>query len=58
MKKFECGTLLPGCNWSTSSDKEAEVVQHAVDHMRTTHNESVIRPSMVEAIKQRVRETA
>ena len=57
MKKFECGTLVPGCDWQTSANEEAEVVRRAVDHMRERHGETVIRENMVENIKHRVRDT-
>jgi predicted small metal-binding protein len=54
MKHFECGTLVPGCEWHTRADEEAEVVRRAVDHLRVTHGEEVIRPSMVDHIKERI----
>lgn len=56
MKTFECGSLVPGCDWHTRAEEEAEVVRRAVEHLRTTHGEDVIRPPMVEAIKSRIRD--
>lgn len=56
MKRFDCGTLVPGCDWHTRADDEAEVVRRAVEHLRVTHGEEVIRPSMVDHIKQRITE--
>ena len=56
MKRFECGTLVPGCDWHTRADEEAEVVRRAVAHMRAAHGEYVIRPSMVDHIKERIRD--
>lgn len=56
MKTFECGTLVPGCGWKTSASEEADIVQHAVDHMKSAHGETVMRTSMVEAIKQRIKQ--
>lgn len=56
MKRFDCGTLVPGCDWHTRADDEAEVVRRAVEHLRVTHGEDVIRPSMVDHIKQRITE--
>ncbi len=56
MKHFECGTLVPGCEWHTRAEDEAEVIRRGVDHMRVTHGEEAIRPSMVEHIKERIRE--
>lgn len=56
MKTFECGTLVPGCDWHARAEEEAEVVRRAVEHLRTTHGEDIIRPAMVENIKSRIRD--
>ncbi len=58
MKTFECGTLVPGCDWETSAENEAEIVRRAVEHMKSAHGETVIRETMVDAIKKRIKETA
>jgi len=54
MKEFQCGSLVPGCEWHTRADEEAEVMRRAVEHMRETHGETVIRETMVEAIRSRI----
>jgi len=54
MKKFHCGTLVPGCEWHTRADSEAEIVSRTIDHLRETHGETTIRPSIVEQIKERM----
>ena len=54
MKEFHCGSLVPGCEWHTRADEEAEVMRRAVDHMRETHGETVIRETMIEAIRSRI----
>ncbi len=54
MKSFECGTLVPGCQWRTVAEDGAEVVRRAAEHLRTAHGEEEIRPNMVEQIKARV----
>ncbi len=56
MKTFHCGSLVPGCDWHTRSDSDAEIVFRTVDHLRQTHGETIIRPSIVEQIKQRTLE--
>jgi predicted small metal-binding protein len=56
MRKFECGTLVPGCQWHTRADEEAEVVRRAVEHLREVHGETIIRQNMVDNIKARIRE--
>ena len=55
MRLFECGTLVPGCDWHTRAEEDAEVTRRAVDHIRTAHQEDIIRESMVDAIKARIR---
>ncbi|MCM2477456.1 DUF1059 domain-containing protein [Rhizobium sp. CG5] len=54
MKQFECGSMVPGCPWHTRAEEEAEVVRRAVEHMRTTHGETIIRETMVDNIKARI----
>lgn len=55
MRLYECGTLVPGCEWHTRADEDAEVVRRAVDHMRQAHGEDIIRENMVENIQTRIR---
>ncbi|WP_306118460.1 MULTISPECIES: DUF1059 domain-containing protein [unclassified Roseitalea] len=57
MKEFRCGELVPGCDWHTSADSEAEVVRRASEHLRTAHGEDHIRPNMVDEIKKRIHDT-
>ena len=56
MRLFECGTLVPGCDWHTRAPEDAEVVRRAVEHMRQVHGETHIRENMVEHIKARIRD--
>jgi predicted small metal-binding protein len=52
MKQYEC--LVPGCPWHTPADNDAEIVRRAAEHLREVHGETVVRPEMVERIKQRI----
>ena len=54
MKQFECGTLVPGCSWHTQAEETAEIVRRAADHLRTAHGEAVIRPEMIDRVKDRI----
>ncbi|RLQ88346.1 DUF1059 domain-containing protein [Notoacmeibacter ruber] len=56
MKRFDCGTLVPGCHWHTQAEEEAEVVRRASEHLRSAHGETHVRPNMVDEIKSRIRE--
>lgn len=55
MKHYDC--LVPGCNWHTEAEDTAEIVRRAADHLRQIHDESVVRPTMVERIKERIVES-
>lgn len=54
MKQVEC--VVPGCPWHTQAEEPAEIVRRAADHLRTAHGESVVRPEMIDRIKQRIYE--
>ncbi|EJL57248.1 putative small metal-binding protein [Rhizobium sp. CF122] len=58
MRLFECGTLVPGCEWHTRANDDAEIVRRVVEHMRSVHGETVIRESMIDNIKARIRNEA
>lgn len=52
MKQYEC--LVPGCSWHTQAADDAEIVQRAADHLRQTHGETIVRPEMIQRIKQHI----
>lgn len=52
MKQYEC--VVPGCEWHTQAEDDAEIVRRAADHLRTAHDEQLVRPEMVAHIKQRI----
>ncbi|WEZ82925.1 DUF1059 domain-containing protein [Rhizobium sp. 32-5/1] len=54
MRLFECGSLVPGCDWHTRADSDAEVIRRTVEHMKQTHGETTIRETMIENIRARV----
>lgn len=56
MKRFECGSLVPGCDWHTEAEDNAEIVRRTAEHLRSAHGEQVIRPEMVDLIKERTHE--
>lgn len=58
MKEFKCGQLVPGCNWHTHAEDEAEIVRRASAHLRSAHGEDHVRENMIEQIKKRIHEVA
>ena len=54
MKEFQCGSLVPGCQWPPRPEDAAEIKRRVAEHMRETHGETVIRETMIEAIRSRI----
>jgi len=52
MKRYDC--LVPGCPWHTEAADVAEIVSRATNHLREVHDETTIRPEMVDRIKERI----
>lgn len=53
MKEFQCGSLVPGCEWHARHEDEAEVIRKAAEHLRQTHG-SEVHESTIEAIRSRI----
>jgi predicted small metal-binding protein len=56
MKHYDC--LVPGCQWHTEADNEAEIVRRASEHLRSVHDETEVRPEMIGRIKERIKDAA
>lgn len=52
MKTYQC--MVPGCDWHTRHETEAEIIRRATEHLRETHGEPDVRAPMMEAIKARI----
>lgn len=52
MKELHC--IVPGCQWHTRHDTEAEIIRRATEHLRETHGETAIREAMLETIKANI----
>ena len=50
-KVFECGAVVPGCNFTTHGQSEDEVVMNATEHLRTAHEVEHV----TERLKARIR---
>ncbi len=42
MKEFHCGSLVPGCEWHTRAEEEAEVMRRAIEHMREMKDMAIV----------------
>lgn len=56
MRIFQCSSLVPGCKWHTRAEQDAEIVRRVAEHLRTAHNEKIVRPNLVVEIKKRITE--
>ncbi len=54
MKEFQCGSLVPGCEWHTRHEDEAEIIRRATSHMRQVHEEMTVSETTIEAIRSRI----
>ncbi len=48
--------LGPWLPWQTHAEDEAEIVRRASEHLRSAHDETTIRPNMVDQIKAQIRD--
>ena len=54
MKQFHCGSLVPGCEWRTRHEDEAEIIRRASEHIRGAHVDMTVSETTVEAIRSRI----
>ena len=54
MKEFHCGSLVPGCDWHTRHEKRRKSCAAPSSTCVETHGETVIRETMIEAIRSRI----
>jgi predicted small metal-binding protein len=51
MKQFKCGDVVPGCQWVTRNEDEAELLDEIHVHARDVHGMDEVPPEVVEAIQ-------
>ena len=51
MKQFNCGDVVPGCQWVTRSEDEQELFAAIHSHARDTHGMDEVPPEVVDAIQ-------
>jgi predicted small metal-binding protein len=51
MKRFECGTVVAGCDGVVRGDTDDEVLAAAAAHAREVHGMDEVPPDVVSAIK-------
>ena len=58
MKQFRCGDVVPGCEWVTRGDDDAELMAQIGAHARETHGMDEVPPEVVDQIQSVITEVA
>jgi predicted small metal-binding protein len=56
MKQFNCGDVVPGCQWITRSDDEHELFERIGTHARDEHGMDEVPPEVVDQIQSVITE--
>ena len=56
MKQFNCGDVVPGCQWVTRNDDEQELIQDIQAHARDEHGMDEVPPEVEDAIHRVITE--
>jgi predicted small metal-binding protein len=51
MKQFNCGDVVPGCQWVARSDDERELFERIGVHARDEHGMDEVPPEVVDQIQ-------
>ncbi len=55
-KVFECGSVVPGCEFVLHDEDESELMIRAVEHMRSTHEVEHISEPLVTRIRSVIKD--
>ena len=56
MKRFECGTVVDGCDGVVTGETEDEVLQAAAQHASSAHGMDDLPPEVVEQVRAGIHE--
>ena len=56
MKQFNCGDVVPGCQWVTRSEDEEELFAEIPSHAREAHGMDEVPPEVADAIRDEITE--
>jgi len=51
MKRFECGTVVDGCDGVVTGDTEEEVLEAAAEHAATVHGITDLPDELVDQVR-------
>jgi predicted small metal-binding protein len=56
MKQFNCGDVVPGCQWVGQSEVDEKLWVEIADHAREAHGMPEVPPEVAEAIRNAITE--
>ena len=56
MKQFNCGDVVPGCQWVAQNEVDEELWGKIADHAREAHGMQEVPPDVVDAIRDAITE--
>jgi predicted small metal-binding protein len=57
MKQFNCGDVVPGCEWVARNEDEQELFAEIHVHAQETHGMHEVPPEVMDMIRAVIRET-
>ncbi len=58
MKAFSCGSVVPGCTASFSTDTEQQLLAQVAEHARTDHDMDTVPPEVLTQVRENIQEIA
>ncbi len=55
-KKFACGDVVSGCDWSTTAKDENELFQRISEHAKNVHHMTDIPDEIIQKVKSKIQE--
>ena len=57
MKHFNCGEIVPGCEWTIDGESDDEILAGVADHARETHGMDEVPPDVADRVRGLISET-
>lgn len=51
MKQFNCGDIVPGCDWTVEGESDDEVLAEVGTHARAAHGMDEVPPEVAERVR-------
>jgi predicted small metal-binding protein len=51
MKRFRCGEIVPGCEWTIEGESDEQILGHVAEHAREEHGMDEVPPEVQERVR-------